>query len=106
MKKRITSMMLLVFVLSVVFTGAALAHTPLFSAWDNGDGTISCEGGYSDGSSAAGTTINVASGGSIVFSGKLDKFGELTFKKPSGDFTVTFDGGPGHSITVDGKNIK
>ena len=33
----------------VALAGAALAHTPLFSCWDNGDGTLSCEGGFSDG---------------------------------------------------------
>lgn len=75
--------------------------------WDNGDETLSCEGGYSDGSSAAGTTIKVQDPkGKVIFTGKLDKNGELTFKKPKGEFTVTFDGGPGHSVTIKSSNIK
>lgn len=90
-----------------MISGVASAHTPLFSCWDNGDNTISCEGGYSDGSSSAGTAIIVKdAGGNAVFSGKLDKTGQLTFTKPAGEYTVTFDGGPGHTVVVNGKDIK
>ena len=32
--------------------------------------------------------------------------GELTFKKPEGVFTVTFDGGPGHMLSVKSSEIK
>ena len=93
--------------LTILGVMPALAHTPLFSCWDNGDGTVSCEGGFSDGSSAAGTTIQVKDGNeTVIFSGKLDKFGELTFDRPEGRFTVTFDGGPGHSIVIRGEDIK
>ena len=88
-------------------SGVASAHTPLFSCWDNGDNTISCEGGYSDGSSAAGTAIIVKdAGGAVISSGKLDKTGQLTLNKPSGDYTVIFDGGPGHTVTVGSKDIQ
>lgn len=106
--KKIGSLLFLSLALATLcFAGAALAHTPLFSCWDNGDGTISCEGGFSDGSSAAGTTIQVKDGnGAEIYSGKLDKFGELTFDKPDGAFTVTFDGGPGHSIVIKGEDVK
>ena len=66
--------------------GAALAHTPLFSCWDNGDGTLSCEGGFSDGSSAANMPIRVTNEkDEVIFEGKLDEGGELTFKKPEGE---------------------
>lgn len=107
MKKKFGFTMLIAIMAVVLLAGTALAHTALFSCWDNGDGTVSCEGGYSDGSSAAGTTINVADGGgNVTFSGKLDKFGQLTIKKPAGEYSVTFDGGPGHSVTVNGKDIK
>ncbi len=107
MKKRLGFTMLAAIMAVVLFAGTALAHTALFSCWDNGDGTVSCEGGYSDGSSAAGTTINVAdASGNVTFSGKLDKFGQLTFNKPAGEYSVAFDGGPGHYVTVNGKDIK
>jgi len=46
--------------------GLALAHTPLFSCFDNADGTIYCEGGFSDGSSAAGVAILVKDGNGEV----------------------------------------
>lgn len=91
----------------VLFAGAAAAHTPLFSCWDNGDGTLSCEGGFSDGSSAAGIEVRVVDDkGAVIYSGKLDEFGELTFNKPKGAYSVVFDSGPGHSITVKGSDIK
>lgn len=91
----------------VALAGAALAHTPLFSCWDNGDGTLSCEGGFSDGSSAANMPIRVTNEkDEVIFEGKLDEGGELTFKKPEGVFTVTFDGGPGHMLSVKSSEIK
>ena len=43
-----------------VWAGVALAHTPLCSCYDNGDGSVECEGGFSDGSSA-GAEIGRAS---------------------------------------------
>ena len=65
--------------LVLALAGAALAHTPLFSCWDNGDGTISCEGGFSDGESAEGTPIRVTNEKEeVVFEGKLDDKGELS----------------------------
>ena len=42
----------------------------------------------------------------VIFEGKLDEGGELTFKKPEGVFSVTFDGGPGHMLTVKSSEIK
>lgn len=85
---------------------AALAHTPLFSCYDNGDNTITCEGGFSDGSSAAGVAVHVKDGaGKVLRETKLDEFSEITLDKPSGDYSVTFDAGEGHQIEVPGSNI-
>ena len=44
--------------------------------------------------------------GEVVFEGKLDESGELTFNKPEGVFTVTFDGGPGHELSIKSSEIK
>lgn len=86
--------------------GMAHAHSAVFDCFDNGDGTVSCQGGYSDGSSASGVTINVLDGtGKTVESLKLDSNSEVTFKKPASAYKVVFAGGEGHSIEVDGKNI-
>lgn len=86
--------------------GNAMAHTPLFSCYDNGDGTVSCEGGFSDGSSAAGVHVHLLDGsGNVVQEAKLDEFSEVTFDKPSGDYSVQFDAGEGHKIDVAGSDI-
>ena len=88
------------------FGGSALAHTPLFSCYDNGDGSITCEGGFSDGSSAAGVAVRVVDkDGKVLMEDKLDEFSEYTVEKPSHEFTVIFDAGDGHEIKVPGKEI-
>ena len=98
---------ILALMLAVAFATVAFAHTALFSCFDNGDGTISCEGGFSDGSSAANLPVKVQKpNGDVILSLKLDKFGEATFKRPKGEFTVTMDGGSGHTVVVHSKNIK
>lgn len=78
----------------------ARAHTPLFSCYDNGDGSILCEGGFSDGSSAAGVKMAVVAGGAPVVTGAMNKNSEFSFKKPAGAFTVIFDAGPGHQLEI------
>lgn len=86
--------------------GMAHAHSAVFDCFDNGDGTVSCQGGYSDGSSASGVTIKVLDGkGTPLETLKLDANSETSFKKPAGDYKVVFDGGEGHSIELNGKNI-
>ena len=105
--KRNAMFVLFAVVFSLVLGSAAFAHTPLFTCWDNGDGTISCEGGFSDGSSAAGVEIRVEKkdGGEVLHATTLDQFSEATFDKPDVPFVVIFDAGEGHRITIDGENI-
>jgi hypothetical protein len=92
--------------LGLFLSGQAYAHTPLCSCYDNGDGTVTCEGGFSDGSSAAGVQMRVEdAGGKVLLKGKMDKSSEYTFKKPSGPYKVVFDAGEGHVIKVEGKSI-
>ncbi|MEL3906823.1 MAG: hypothetical protein P1P65_07340 [Treponema sp.] len=103
MKKRL---FLLGFALLAV-TAVLYAHAPILLCWDNGDGTVSCEGGFSDGSSAKGIEIRVEDPkGKVLLKGKLDKNSEFTFKKPEGKFTVIFDAGPGHVVKVPSSKIK
>ena len=86
--------------------GSALAHTPLCSCFDNGDGTITCEGGFSDGSSAAGVAMRVKDmNGQVLLEGKINDLGEFGFDKPDGEYQVEFDAGEGHQIVIDGKDI-
>lgn len=96
-----------VMVLALVFcAGLAMAHTPLCSCYDNGDGSVTCEGGFSDGSSASGVRMRVEkSGGGVLFEGKMDEDSEYTFDKPVSAYKVVFDAGEGHVIEVNGDDI-
>ncbi len=95
-----------VLALGIFLAAQAFAHTPLCSCYDNGDGTVTCEGGFSDGSSASGVEMRVKGGdGKVLVQGTMDEYSEFTFDKPSGDYTVEFDAGDGHVVEVDGKDI-
>lgn len=102
---RRTLVFLFGFLLVVFFTTQALAHTPLCSCYEE-EGTITCEGGFSDGSSAAGVSMKVLDkAGKVLTSGKMNEDSEFTFKKPDVPYTVVFDAGPGHVVKVDSKDI-
>lgn len=93
-------------IFNLVLAGMAFAHTPLCSCYENGDGTVTCEGGFSDGSSASGVQMRVEdSGGGVLIKGKMDEDSEFTFDKPAGVYRVVFDAGEGHIIEIDGKEI-
>ncbi len=90
----------------LVAPGTASAHSAVFDCFDNGDGSVTCQGGFSDGSSASGVKVVVRDGkGVVVEDLKLNADSEISFRKPAGDYSVTMDGGEGHSVVVDGKNI-
>ncbi|MCV6608876.1 MAG: hypothetical protein OIF32_11745, partial [Campylobacterales bacterium] len=82
--------------MSLLATSSLYAHTAIMACFDNGDGTITCEGGFSDGSSAAGVKFRVEQKGKTVISGKLSEDSEFTFKKPDGKYKAIFDAGEGH----------
>ncbi len=92
-------------ILGLVLVAPAGAHTPLCSCYENGDGTVTCEGGFSDGSSAAGVQMRVEEDGKTIINGKMDQDSEFSFKKPAGAYKVVFDAGEGHQIEIDGKEI-
>jgi hypothetical protein len=84
----------------------AEAHTPLFDCFDNGDKTITCEGGFSDGASAEGVVIRVLDAqGKVLQQGELSASGSIVLKRPEGEFSVSFTAGADHSITVLGDDI-
>ena len=90
----------------LAFAGQAFAHTPLMSCFDNGDGTVTCEGGFSDGSSASGVKIHIVDGaGKPIKETKMTEDSEITFQKPSGTYMVIFDAGEGHRVEVNGADI-
>lgn len=85
---------------------SAQAHTPLFDCYDNGDDTITCEGGFTDGASAEGVDIRVVDAqGKVLQQGALDAAASITFTRPAGEFSVVFSAGSEHSITVLGDDI-
>ncbi len=90
----------------LICASQAMAHTPLCSCYENGDGTVTCEGGFSDGSSASGVRMRVEkAGGGVLLKGAMNEDSEYTFDKPGEAYKVVFDGGEGHSIEIDGKDI-
>lgn len=96
------------FVLTAMLFAAAIAHahTPLTLCTDNGDNTITCQGGFSDGSSAAGVAMRIkAADGRVLLEGRMNDDSEFTFDKPRGDFSVIFDAGPEHQLQVPGRLI-
>lgn len=94
------------FCTALLFSGTAFAHSPILNCFDNGDGTVTCEGGFSDGSSASGVKMQVVDGaGKGLVEGKMNQDSEFNFDKPEGDYKVIFDGGDGHTIEVDGSKI-
>ncbi|MEH0021017.1 MAG: hypothetical protein V6Z89_15285 [Desulfobacter sp.] len=100
------SLMFGILILGLIFAPVSMAHTPLCSCYDNGDGTITCEGGFSDGSSASGVELRVEStDGKVLIKGKMSEDSEYTFDKPSDAYKVLFDAGEGHMVEVDGKEI-
>ena len=105
MRKR-TSLLALAALLALLIASSVLAHTPLCTCFDNGDGTITCEGGFSDGSSAAGVAMRVFDkNDKLLLESKMNADSEFTFKKPTGPYKVQLDAGPGHEVEIDGDEI-
>lgn len=90
---------------SILVVNSLFAHTALMSCFDNGDGTITCEGGFSDGSSASGVKFRVEQSGKTLVEGKMNEDSEFSFKKPNGDYEAIFDAGEGHKVHVKSKDI-
>lgn len=86
---------------------SALAHNPICDCYDNGDNSITCEGGFSDGGSAAGIGMSIVdSSGKILFKGVMSDYSDYTFEKPESDFRVLYEAGEGHVIEIDSRDIE
>lgn len=103
--KTMKKIILLTSTLLIVLVSIASAHTALMSCFDEGDGTITCEGGFSDGSSASGVKFRIEQNGATVLETKMNEYSEVNFKKPEGDYQAVFDAGEGHKVYVDGQDI-
>ncbi|XPV75046.1 MAG: hypothetical protein ACNI27_10425 [Desulfovibrio sp.] len=92
--------------ITLMVSAPAFAHSPLFDCFDNGDGTVTCEGGFSDGSSASGVAVHVKGvEGNVLKELKMNADSEVTFDKPTTGYMVEFDAGDGHSVGVNGADI-
>ncbi|HDS16657.1 MAG TPA: hypothetical protein ENN66_08670 [Proteobacteria bacterium] len=102
MGKRINVVMMIVLTMLFGRFGMGWAHSPIFTCFTNGDGSLTCEGAFSDGSDAAGATIEVRDGlGKLLSRGRLDFTGTIELEKPAADsFEIIFDGGPGHQLKI------
>ncbi|MSN96684.1 hypothetical protein F1B92_05840 [Campylobacter sp. FMV-PI01] len=90
---------------SALAVSSMFAHTALMSCLDNGDGTVSCEGGFSDGSTAKGVKFHLMQNGKSILESTFDENSEVSFKKPEGDFEAQFDAGEGHRVTIKSSDI-
>ncbi len=104
--KKVMSTALIAAAFVVTSSSMAFGHTALCSCFDNGDGTITCEGGFSDGSTASGVAMIVKdANGAVVVKGEMSEESTFDFDKPEGSYTVVFDGGAGHQVVIDGATI-
>ncbi|RMQ50069.1 hypothetical protein ALQ04_02412 [Pseudomonas cichorii] len=95
------------FLLGAAFAGNALAHNPMCECKQIDSEQIRCTGGFSDGSGAPGVTLDVIGyDETILVPGKLGEDSTLTFKRPSAEFYVLFDAGPGHVVEIDQADIE
>ena len=91
----------------IVFATGSYAHNAICDCFDNGDDTITCEGGFSDGAKAVGVPLRVLDqSGKVLVDGKMTDKSDFTFAKPKVDFRVEFDAGQGHVVTIDGRDIE
>lgn len=93
-----------IFSLSIL-ASSAFAHSAIMNCFDNADNTITCEGAFSDGSSASGVYFIIEQNDKEIFETRMNENSEVTFEKPDGEFTAILDAGEGHEVYVKSKNI-
>lgn len=89
----------------VVSSTTIFAHTAIMSCFDNGDNTITCEGGFSNGSSASGVEFSIMQKDKVILKSRLTEDSDITFDKLNGEFQVVFNAGEGHKIYINSSDI-
>ncbi len=86
----------------------ALAHAPLLDCYADGEATITCEAGYSDGASAVNQVIRVRDGDHrLLFEDRFGENGAFSFPRPEAvEFHVQFEGDQFHSVIVYSSDIE
>ncbi|MGE3840766.1 MAG: hypothetical protein AB7I50_04200 [Vicinamibacterales bacterium] len=97
-----------VLVFVVLAARGASGHSPICECYDNkDDATVTCEGGFSDGTSAEGASIRVVDVRErVLVDGKMDKKGTFTFKRPDQEFRVVFTPDSSHVVTILSEDIE
>jgi hypothetical protein len=91
----------------VVLPAVSSAHSLLLNCKPEAPDTVLCKGEFSDGSDAAGMSLQVkAYDERVLLKGTLDGASSLRFKRPAGEFFVRLDDGGEHSAEVDHGDIK
>lgn len=99
--------------LAAVLAGAAgwpglvSAHSLLLTCRPAAEGMVRCVGEFSDGSDAAGMSVQVkAYDERVLLKSTLGTDSSWTFKRPAGEFFVRLDDGGEHSAEVDHTDVK
>jgi len=104
--KHLTRAMILL-PLALAAAAVVQAHNAICSCFENDSGSITCEGGFSDGGKAAGVPLRVYDqAGKILVDGVMTKDSNFTFAKPKVPYRVEFNAGEGHIVTIDGRDIE
>lgn len=90
---------------ALLFTGLCLpaqGHSPVFTCFDNGNGTVTCEAGFTDGASAEGILVQVMDlQGKVLLQEAIGAENNVTFKQPdAAEYMVVFAAGEGHEIRI------
>lgn len=79
----------------------ALAHYPVMNC-ETKEADIICHVGFSDGSKAVGKPIKLYDyDETLLSSKKADKFSQVRFQQPTGEFYIQFDSGHEFPVEVD-----
>jgi hypothetical protein len=101
------SLALLLLPVGLAVAVVARGHNAICSCFENDDGSITCEGGFSDGAKAVGVPLLVVdASGKVLLEGVMGKDSSYTFPRPKVPFRVKFNAGEGHVITIDGRDIE
>ncbi|SEG84843.1 MULTISPECIES: hypothetical protein [Marinobacterium] len=92
--------------IALLAASQASAHYP-FCSCELNEGEIHCTGGFSDGSSASGVTVDMISyDEEILANAEFDGDSRIRFERPDGEFYILLDAGPGHVVEVDWHDVE
>ncbi|WP_415884334.1 hypothetical protein [Neptuniibacter sp. QD34_54] len=82
-------------------SASALAHYPVMTC-EQESAEILCHVGFSDGTKAVGKPVKLYDyDETLLVSKKADKFSQVRFKQPEGEFYIQFDSGHEFPVEVD-----